>query len=77
MESLSFENRLQKVKEIIDEIESGKMPLEESVKQFEIGIKALNDLEKELDEMKRRVSVLMEKADGTTEEKPMGVLHEE
>ena len=77
MESLSFENRLQKVKEIIDGIESGKMPLEESVKQFETGIKSLNDLEKELEEMKRKVTVLMEKADGTTEEKPLGVLHEE
>ncbi len=77
MENLSFENRLQKVKEIIDGIESGRMPLEECVKQFEAGIKSLNDLEKELEDMKRKVSILMEKPDGTTEEKPLGVPHEE
>ncbi len=71
MEKPTFEQRLNRVKDIIDGIESGQMSLEESVKQFEMGIQSLNELEKELGEMKRRITVLQEKPDGTLEEKPM------
>ena len=70
-DQLSFEQRLQRVKEIIDVIEEGQIPLEESVKKFETGIQALNELEKELDDMKRRVTVLVKKPDGTAAEKPL------
>ena len=63
--SKSFEERLQAVQEIISGIEEGKMPLEDSVKQFEAGMKALAQLEGELKEMKRRITVLQ---DGKQEE---------
>ena len=71
MEQPTFEQRLAKVKEIIDGIELGQQPLEESVRSFEKGIQVLNSLENELNEMKRRISILIEKPDGSTEEKPM------
>ena len=37
-EKKTFEDRLQAVQEIIGRIEEGKLPLEDSVKQFEEGI---------------------------------------
>ncbi|MBQ9252038.1 MAG: exodeoxyribonuclease VII small subunit [Clostridia bacterium] len=70
-EQLTFEQRLNQVKEIIEGIEGGQMSLEDSVRQFETGIQALNGLEKELSEMQRRVTVLLSRSDGTTEEKPL------
>ena len=71
MEKLTFEQRLDQIKGIIDGIESGQMPLEESVLQFENGMRSLNQLEKELEEMKRRITVLQEGSDGAWTETPL------
>ena len=54
----SFEESLQEVQEIITRIEEGKLPLEDSVKQFEEGMKTLAALDEELKEMNRRLTVL-------------------
>ena len=56
----SFEERLQDVQEIISRIEEGKLPLEDSVKQFEEGMKTLSALDEELKDMNRRLTVLQE-----------------
>ena len=71
MEKLTFEQRLDQIKGIIDGIESGQMPLEESVRQFENGMRSLNQLEKELEEMERRITVLQEGSDGAWTETPL------
>jgi len=54
----SFEERLQDVEDIIVRIEEGKLPLEDSVKQFEAGMKTLTALDEELKNMNRRLTVL-------------------
>ncbi len=54
----SFEERLQEVQETISLIEEGKLSLEDSVRQFEEGMKTLSSLEDELKEMNRRLTVL-------------------
>ena len=59
-EKKSFEDRLQEVQEIIARIEEGKLPLEDSVKQFEEGMKTLVLLEEELKDMNRRLTVLQD-----------------
>ena len=71
----SFEESLQEVQEIITRIEEGKLPLEDSVKQFEEGMKTLAALDEELKEMNRRLTVLQ---DGKEQELTVpGDLHEE
>ena len=71
----SFEESLQEVQEIITRIEEGKLPLEDSVKQFEEGMKTLAALDEELKEMNRRLTVLQE---GKEQELTVpGDLHEE
>ena len=64
----SFEQRLTRIKEIVNSIENGQMPLEESVRQFETGIQQLNELEKELTEMKRRITILQHGEEKTVED---------
>ena len=54
----TFEERLQDVQEIITRIEEGKLSLEDSVKQFESGMKTLAELDEELKDMNRRLMVL-------------------
>ena len=70
-EKLTFEERLEQVKGIIEGIEGGQQPLEESVLRFEEGMKVLGGLEKELDEMKRRITLLQEGPDGSLSEAPL------
>jgi exodeoxyribonuclease VII small subunit len=64
----SFEDQLTGVQEMIGRIESGQLPLEESVREYETGMKTLKALEKELAEINRRITVLQE---GENEEKPL------
>ena len=71
-EKKSFEEKLQDVQEIISRIEEGKLPLEDSVKQFEEGMKTLSALDDELKDMNRRLTVLQ---DGG--EQPLSVQGEE
>lgn len=59
-EKKSFEDRLQEVQGIIGRIEEGKLPLEDSVKQFEEGMKILSALDGELKDMSRRLTVLQD-----------------
>ena len=65
----TFEERLQSVQEIISRIEEGKLSLEDSVKQFESGMKTLSQLDEELKSMNRRLTVLK---DGKEEDLPGG-----
>lgn len=56
----TFEERLQEVQEIIGRIEEGKLPLEDSLMQFESGMKTLASLDNELKDMNRRLTVLQD-----------------
>lgn len=70
-EKKSFEERLEEVQGIIARIEEGKLPLEDSVKQFEAGMKTLGELNEELKDMNRRLTVLQGGA-----EEPLAVQEE-
>ena len=55
---LSFEEKLQIVQELTDKIESGALPLEDAVSEYERGMRILGELDSELGDMNRRLSVL-------------------
>ena len=57
-EKKTFEERLQSVQDIITRIEEGKLSLEDSVKAFEGGMKTLSELDAELKDMNRKLTVL-------------------
>ena len=63
----SFEERLNDVQKVIDGIESGKLSLEDAVHSYEEGMKSLDLLETELKELKRRLFILEETAEGPAE----------
>ena len=74
---MTFEAKLQSVQDIIQRIEENTLSLEDSVKEFECGMKILNGLETELGELKRKITVLRTGRDGTPEEASLGGQHEE
>lgn len=67
---LTFEERLQQVEALIAKMESGEMPLEEAMQQYEAGLNALNALEKELTAAQQRLMVLRQQ-NGEDVELPM------
>lgn len=68
---LTFEQQLESVEALIAQMEGGALPLEESMKRYEEGIAMLTAMEKELQNVTQRLTVIRQKADGTDEEVPM------
>ena len=58
--ALSFEERMQQVQELTSRIENGTLSLEDSVKEYERGMRILMSLTAELDGMARRLTVLQD-----------------
>jgi len=58
---LKFEEMMKSLEDIVGELESGNMPLEESLKKYEEGMKLIQLCRKKLDETKRKVEVLIKK----------------
>jgi exodeoxyribonuclease VII small subunit len=59
MSKEKFEEALEKLEEIVRQMEAGEMTLEESLKAFEEGIKLSRFCTKKLDEADRRVDFLL------------------
>ncbi|OGP68166.1 MAG: exodeoxyribonuclease VII small subunit [Deltaproteobacteria bacterium RBG_16_44_11] len=58
-----FEDALQKLEDIVRKMEAGDMPLEESMKSFEEGIRLIRFCSAKLEETQRRVEMLLGKED--------------
>ncbi len=66
-----FEERLAQVENLISALESGKLPLAEALSRYEEGIRALDAMDKELEEATQRLTILRRQADGTEAEEPL------
>jgi len=64
---LSFEQALAGLSELVEKLESGELPLEESVNAFEQGVKLSRRCEALLDHADQRLQVL----DDNTAERPL------
>lgn len=56
--TLSFEDKLMLVQNLTEKIENGELTLEDAVKEYERGMKILGELDSELSDMSRRLTVL-------------------
>ena len=66
-----FEQKLEAVQRLIGQIESGTLPLEESVKRYEEGMRLLKGLDAELQDYSRRLTGLRTGPEGEEREIPM------
>jgi exodeoxyribonuclease VII small subunit len=58
--SLDFEKALEQLSHSVQQLESGNLPLEEALKQFEQGVKLGNQCQTTLQEAQQRVNKLVE-----------------
>jgi exodeoxyribonuclease VII small subunit len=59
-----FEQRLSQLEAIVGRLEQGELPLEESVRLFEEGMKLSESCKKELNDAEGRIQLLIERAGG-------------
>lgn len=60
----SFETSMRELREIVDKLQSGNLPLEDSIKLFQEGTKLIVYSHKKLDEIQKKVKILIEEKDG-------------
>ena len=56
---LSFEERLERLEEIVEALRTGEVGLDEALSIFEEGMRLSKGLEKELEKVERRVEIVM------------------
>lgn len=69
-DEIKFEDAMTRLEEIVEELESGDLSLEESLSAFEEGIKLSKICAKLLNEAERKVEILMKGEDGQLIAKP-------
>ncbi len=70
MAKLTFEIAMKQLENIVHDLESGNLSLDDSIKKFEEGIKLSNYCSTKLDETEKRITILMKDQDGIITEKP-------
>lgn len=66
----NFEQSLEQLEKIVSELESGDLPLEESIKRFEEGMKLSKLCSQILDDTEKKIIMLVKKNDGDVAEVP-------
>lgn len=67
----SFESSLKELEQIVEQLETGDLPLEHSLELFEQGVKLSRDCQKRLDEAERKVELLLKNDDGAFSKIPL------
>ena len=70
MTKQTFEKAMKKLVQIVQELESGDLPLEKAVTKFEEGVKLSKFCSNKLDETEKKVTILMQDTAGNLLEKP-------
>lgn len=65
---LPFEKSLEKLEDIVKNLESGELSLEDSIKAFEEGVALSSYCGKKLDEAQKKVEILLNKNGSLTKE---------
>ena len=66
----SFEESLKQLEVIIAKLEKGDLPLEESVRLFEEGVRLSNACKVEIETAEGKVQILLKQKDGTLQAAP-------
>jgi exodeoxyribonuclease VII small subunit len=68
-----FERRLGDLESVVERLEQGDLPLEESVRLFEEGMKLSDSCKKELDAAEGRIQILVEQGGAKMKAQPLEV----
>jgi len=77
MAQFKFEDALSRLETIVGQLEKGDLPLEDSLKIFEEGVRLSKNCLKMLEEAERKVEILLQDKDGRKRSKPFEMETEE
>jgi exodeoxyribonuclease VII small subunit len=70
MAKKTIEQAMKQLEQIVQDLESGDMPLEKAIKTFEEGVQLSKFCSQKLDETEKRITILMQNSDGKIAEVP-------
>ena len=70
MAEMKFEKAMERLEKIVEELEEGGLPLEESLKKFEEGIQLSRFCSRKLKEAEKKIEMLTKTAEGELDVKP-------
>jgi exodeoxyribonuclease VII small subunit len=60
-ESMSFEEKLEKLQQVVEELEEGEIPLTESVEKYQYSLNLIKQCHKELENAELKIEKIMKK----------------
>jgi exodeoxyribonuclease VII small subunit len=66
----SFEESLKRLEKIVEQLEHGDLPLEDSIKLFEEGTRLSSECKDHLEQAEGKVQILMKQRDGSMKTEP-------
>jgi len=70
MANQTFEKAMNKLEQIVQELESADLPLEKAIKKFEEGVQLSKFCSEKLDETEKRITILLKDQNSRVFEKP-------
>jgi exodeoxyribonuclease VII small subunit len=70
MTQKTFEQSIKQLEQIVQELESGDLPLEKAIKKFEEGIQLSKFCSRKLDETEKKITILLKDSAGNISEEP-------
>ena len=77
MSDITFEDALQRLEQLVDQLEGGKLGLEESLKVFEEGVGLARRCARYLDDAEKRIELLTRDETGTLRTDPLSLDQDE
>lgn len=65
--NITYEQAAAELESIVELLENGELTLEDSIRMFEKGIELVRFCNKKLDDIEKRITILIEGKDGLTE----------
>lgn len=64
-EEIKFEKALERLEKIVEELETGNIPLEDALKKYEEGVKLSRTCSEKLSQAEKKIQVLTKTLDGS------------
>ncbi|MCX8129030.1 MAG: exodeoxyribonuclease VII small subunit [Clostridia bacterium] len=69
----SFEDAINELEEVVEKLEKGELPLDESIEVFQKGIELSKYCSKRLDEVEKKITLLVEDENGNIKEEAFSI----
>jgi exodeoxyribonuclease VII small subunit len=69
-EELKFEKALERLEKIVEELETGDIPLEEALKKYEEGVRLSRICSEKLTQAEKKIQILTKSLDGSFKREP-------